>query len=90
MSKRKKLDILKKLVLYCIERIKVTRPPTPWLETLYVAKHQQEGKRRPFIAHRDNTPESWSKYRELRNKIKSLTKSTNKHFYETTLSSKKT
>ena len=79
------LEILNELILSCIE----THAPTPLLKTFHMAKPHKEAKISRVIAHRDNTPESWSRYRELRNKMKRFIKSTKKHFYKTDLTSKK-
>ena len=90
-----KLDILNSLILECIERhaptkkIKVTRPPTPWLQNLDMINLQNCKKELRYLAHKTKSDQDWQNYRNIRNKIKSEIKSTKKTFYKTALSSKK-
>ena len=90
-----KLSILNDLLLGCIERhaptkkIKVTRPPAPWLHDLDMIKLKQAKKKLRFIAHQTKEDQDWKTYREIRNEIKSEIKATKKAFYKTALSSKR-
>ena len=90
-----KLNALNSLITECIDRhaplrrVKVTRPPAPWMHSEEIRKLQLERNRLRMEAHSNNTSASWSAFRAVRNEIKSLINKTRKAFLSKALSSKR-
>ena len=71
-----KLDIFNSLILDCInkhaplKKIKVTRPPSPWMQTEKIRILQQERNNLCYIAHKYNDQSKWNQFCEKRNDVK--------------------
>ena len=71
-----KLDIFNSLILDCInkhaplKKIKVTRPPSPWMqsEKIRILKHKRNSL--CYVAHKHNDHSKWNQFCEKRNDIK--------------------
>jgi len=50
--------------------MKITRPPAPWMNSNQIRKLQAEREKLGLEAHEKNTDDSWTAFREVRNKIK--------------------
>jgi hypothetical protein len=87
------VNALNTLFSECIERhaplkrIKLTRPPAPWMNANEIRKLQADRDRLRFEAHKTNSDDSWKAFREVRNKIKSVINKTKRNFIKTALSS---
>ena len=87
------VNALNTLFSECIEkhaplkRIKLTRPPAPWMNANEIRKLQEDRDRLCFEAHKINSDDSWKAFREVRNKIKSVIYKTKRNFIKTALSS---
>ena len=74
------LDTLNNLILERIERhaplVKTifTHPPTPWMKQLDIADLQKKRDNYRYLAHHSPTEENWTKFRDIRNKLKSKIK----------------
>ena len=55
-----------------LKRMKVTRPPAPWMNSDQIRELQAEREKLGCEAHEKNTYDSWNAFREVRNKIKSI------------------
>ena len=55
-----------------LRRVKVTRPPAPWLKSDEILKLQSERDVLRVRARKHNTEETWTAFRSIRNKIKSM------------------
>ena len=90
-----KLHVLNTLVLDCInqhaplKRVKLTRPPAPWMKELDIVNLQREFEIDRTMAHQFNSPADWDVYRRTRNKLKRKIKETKRSFYKRALSSKR-
>ena len=92
-----KLEIFTTMFKSCLgkhaplRRVKITRPPAPWLNTDDIRQLQKERDRLRQLAHKTNPPSTnvWSEFREVRNKIKTKIKKVKRCFYEKVLSSRK-
>ena len=90
-----KLNALNSLITECIDRhaplrrVKVTRPPAPWMHSEEIRKLQLERNRLRMEVHSNSTSASWSTFRAVRNEIKSLINKTRKAFLSKALSSKR-
>ena len=71
-----KLDIFNSLILDCInkhaplKKIKVTRPPSPWMQSEKIRILQQERNSLCYIAHKHNDHSKWNQFCEKRNYVK--------------------
>ena len=90
------LDSLNLLFTECLERhaplrkVKVTRPPAPWMETPHIEDLQQERNTLRHAAHLPNAHSStWNSFRSVRNRLKQAIRSARKSFIEKALSSNK-
>lgn len=90
-----KLDILNELISSCIERhaplkrIKVTRPPAPWLKDLRINDMQSKCRELRHKAHLTQSDSDWDNFRDIRNNLKRTIKHTRKTFFKKALSSKR-
>ena len=90
-----KLELINNLIISCIDRhaplkkVKVTRPPAPWLKELDIANLQQQCKKARFLAHSTHSKEDWDLFRDIRNKLKRKIKYTKQMFYKNALNSKR-
>jgi len=91
----KQVEILNGLISICLEkhaplrRVKITRPPAPWMQDEEIRSCQDKRNKLRFTAHKLNTPEEWQKYRDARNDIKKSIKKVKREFYKRALSSKR-
>ena len=90
------LDVLEKLFNECLERhapmkrVKVTRPPAPWLTTEDFQSLLAERDRLRKKAHTPHsTPNYWAAFRNIRNSIKIKIREAKKNFVKKALSSNK-
>ena len=72
-----------------LKRMKVTRPPAPWMNSDQIRKLQAERDKLGREAHEKNTDDSWNAFREVRNKIKSIINKSKRSFVTNALSSKR-
>ncbi|XP_057296305.1 uncharacterized protein LOC130625270 [Hydractinia symbiolongicarpus] len=90
-----KLDIFNELISSCIERhaplkrIKVTRPPAPWLKDLRINDMQSKCRELRHKAHLTQSDSDWDNFRDIRNNLKRTIKHTRKTFFKKALSSKR-
>ena len=72
------LDTLNKLILNAINKhlplmkTKFTRPPAPWMKDFEINKLQREKDHWRHETDSKQTPQSWEKFRAIRNKSKRL------------------
>ena len=52
-----------------LKRMKITRPPAPWMNSDQIRKLQVEREKLGLEAHEKNTDDSWDAFREVRNKL---------------------
>ena len=89
------LDVFNELILSCIDKhaplkkVRLTRPPAPWMRDLDISKLQNECRSKRFLAHNENNETNWISFRTARNALKAKIKSAKNIFYKTALSSKK-
>jgi len=55
-----------------LKRMKVTRSPAAWMNSDQIRKLQAQREKLGREAHEKNTDDSWTAFREVRNKIKSV------------------
>ena len=90
-----KLDLLNKLITSCIDRhaplrrVRVTRPPAPWLKDLNIIQLQQDTNKARYKAHQTKCESDWNDFRNLRNKLKQTIKFAKRNFYRKALSEKR-
>ena len=72
-----------------LKRMKVTRPPAPWMNSDQIRKLQVEREKLGCEAHEKNTDDSWDAFREVRNKMKSAINKSKRSFITNALSSKR-
>ena len=73
-----------------LKRIKVTRPPAPWMNSDELRKLQAERDKLRHEAHKENSDDdSWVAFRAVRNKIKSVINKSKRAFVINALSSKR-
>ena len=72
-----------------LRRVKVTRPPAPWLKSDEIRKLQSERDVLRVRARKHNTEETWTAFRSIRNKIKSMISKAKRSFLVNVLSSKR-
>ena len=89
------IDVLEKLFNECLEthaplkRVRVTRPPAPWLKTDNIQSLLTERDRLRKKAHFNSaTSEDWTAFRNMRNKIKTKIRQAKENFMKKALSSK--
>jgi hypothetical protein len=71
-----------------IKRIKVTRPPCPWLKTGDIQALQIQRNKLRFEAHKTSLDGICNAFRKVRNSLKTKIKAAKRSFYQTVLSSK--
>ena len=93
-----KLDVFSGLILQCIERhaplkrIKLIRPPAPWLQKDEIRQTQLLRDKLRFEAHATKAQDIWQKFRDVRNLLdllKRKIREARQNFINKALSSKK-
>ena len=88
------LSILNDLVRKCIDdhaplkRVKLTRPPAPWMKDPKIIALQSKRDTFRCIAHQTQHDDDWAHFRLIRNDLKKSIKSAKMTFYKKALSSK--
>ena len=83
------------LIVECVDRhaplkrVKITRPPAPWLHAPDIRQLQAERDKLRLEAHNKNNDVSWAAFRTTRNKIKVVTGKAKRSFFLNALSSKR-
>ena len=72
-----------------LKRVKLTRPPAPWMNANEIRQLQADRDRLRIEAHKTNGDDSWKAFREVRKKIKSVINKTKRNFIKTALSAKR-
>ena len=72
-----------------LKRTKITRPPAPWMKSVYIKYLQSERIKLRKIAHETKNENDIPNYRLTRTCLKQTIKAEKRKFYKTTLSSKK-
>ena len=72
-----------------LRRIKVTLPPAPWLKSDEICKLQSERDVLRVRARKHKIEETWTAFRTIRNKIKSIISKAKRSFLVNALSSKR-
>ena len=70
-----------------LRRVKVTRPPAPWLKSDEIRKLQSERDVLRVCARKHNTEETWTAFRTICNKIKLMISKAKRSFLVNALSS---
>ncbi len=76
-------DIFNKLILGCLDnhapliRIRVTRPPAPWMKDLNIRSWQSQRDVYRYNAHHTGSESDWQIFRKERNQLKKVVKETN-------------
>ena len=89
------LETLNTLVSECLERdgplrkVRVTRPPAPWMKDPLIKEFQKKRDSARFTAHQTSTDAAWHECRSVRNKLKSAIRTARKAFIEKALYSNK-
>ena len=90
------LETLNSMFIECLERhaplrrVRVTRPPAPWMKSPPIQDLQKQRDKLRFEAHKINADDAaWAAFRSVRNKLKSAIRSVRKSFIEKALSSNK-
>ena len=89
------VDALNSLMKDCLDRhaplrrVKVTRPPAPWLQTEEIRQLQKDRDQLRAEAHKKGGETSWAAFRDVRNKIKSVVSKARRSFLANALSSKR-
>ena len=89
------LETLNTLVSECLERdgplrkVRVTRPPAPWMKDPLIKEFQKKRDSARFTAHQTSTNAAWHECRSVRNKLKSAIRTARKAFIEKALYSNK-
>lgn len=82
------LETLNTLVFECLERdgplrkVRVTRPPAPWMKDPLIKEFQKKRDSARFTAHQTSTDAAWHECRSVRNKLKSAIRTARKAFIE--------
>ena len=90
-----KLDIFNSLIIECIEnhaplkRMKITRPPSPWLHHDEIRSLQTERNKLRHKAHEIKIMKLWETFRKVRCLLKEKIKAAKQHFINKALSSSK-
>ena len=88
-------DALNSLMKDCLHRhaplgrVKVTRPPAPWLKTEEIRQLQKERDQLRAEAHKKGGETSLAAFRDVRNKIKSVVCKARRSFLANALSSRR-
>ena len=86
---------LNTLISECLERhaplrkVRVTRPPAPWMKDPLIEELQKKRDAARFTAHQTSTDAAWHEFRSVRNKLKSAIGTARKAFIEKALYSNK-
>ncbi|PFX24876.1 hypothetical protein AWC38_SpisGene10518 [Stylophora pistillata] len=89
------LETLNTLISECLERhaplrkVRVTRPPAPWMKDPLIEELQKKRDSARFTAHQTSTDAAWHEFRSVRNKLKSAIRTVGKAFIEKALHSNK-
>lgn len=81
-----KLDIFNKLILGCLDnhapliRIRVTRPPAPWMKDLNIRSLQSQRDVYRYNAHHTGSESDWQILRKVRNQLKKSLKKPRNYF----------
>ena len=70
------------------QRVKITRPPAPWLQAQDIRQLQSERNKLRHAAHESKLESVWAKFRAVRNLIKTKIKKVKRAFYQKALSSR--
>ena len=87
----KQLETLNRLISECLERhaplrkVRVTRPPAPWMKDPLIEELQKKQDAATFTAHQTSTDAAWHEFRSIRNKLKSAIRTSRKAFIEKAL-----
>ena len=79
----------------CLERhaplrkVRVTRPPAPWMKDPLIEELQKKRDAARFTAHQTSNDAAWHEFRSVRNKLKSAIRTAWKAFIEKALYSNK-
>ena len=82
------LETLNTLVSECLERdgplrkVRVTRPPAPWMKDPLIKEFQKKRDSARFTDHQTSTDAAWHECRSVRNKLKSAIRTARKAFIE--------
>lgn len=71
------------------EKIRVTRPPAPWLKSDDIQQPQMQRNDLRYQAHQTKSENNWKKLRGIRNSLRTRIKQARRTFYQKALSSKK-
>ena len=74
---------------YPLRKIRVTRPPAPWLKSDDVQQPQMQRNDLRYQAHQTKSEDNWKKLRGTRNSLRTKIKQARRTFYQKALSSKK-
>ena len=80
------LETLNTLVSECLERdgplrkVRVTRPPAPWMKDPLIKEFQKKRDSARFTDHQTSTDAAWHECRSVRNKLKSAIRTARKAF----------
>ena len=90
------MEILQTLIQECLERhaplrrIKLTRPPAPWMNDLNIRSLQQQCRLMRFEAHKhQSSEEKWNAFHRVRNQLKTVIKKAKRTFTIKALSSRR-
>ena len=72
-----------------VRRVKVTRPPAPWLQTEEIRQLQKDRDQLRAQAHKKGGEISWAAFRDVRNKIKSVVDKARRSFFANALSTRR-
>lgn len=89
------LETLNTLISECLERhaplrrVRVTRPPAPWMKDPLISELQTKRNHARYTAHQTSSEAAWNLFRDVRNKLKSAIRTARKSFIEKALYSNK-
>jgi len=89
-----KLDFFNSLFISCLDRyaplkkVKVTRPPAPWLKSEDIHHLQVRRNQLRYQAHQTKSEDTRKMFRDVRNLVRTKIKQTKQSFYQKALSSK--
>ena len=90
-----KLNLFTSLFKSCLDRhaplrkMKLTRPPAPWLNAEDIRQLLKERNKLRYLAHKTQLGVVWQAFRDIRNRVKTTKKKLKRSFYQKALSSKK-
>ena len=70
-----------------LSKMKVSRPPVPWLKDLEICNLKQTRNEFRYNAYQTQSEDDWRKYRDVRNKLKKKIRTTKNNFYKNALNS---